>query len=37
MYIVTSLAVKVINAILINAMINSQMNQQKEAANDSGN
>jgi hypothetical protein len=37
MYIVTSLAVKVINAILISAMINNQMNQQKEAANDSGN
>jgi hypothetical protein len=37
MYIVTSLAVKVINAILISAMINYQMNQQKEAANDSGN
>jgi hypothetical protein len=37
MYIVTSLAVKVINAILISAMINYQMNRQKEAANDSGN
>lgn len=29
-YMVTVLAVKAINAILINAMVNSQMNQQKE-------
>jgi hypothetical protein len=36
MYIATSLAVKIINAILISAMINNRMNQQKEAANDSG-
>lgn len=29
-YIVASLAVKAINAILINAMVTKQMNQQKE-------
>ena len=36
-YISTSIALKIINAILINAMVNSRMNQQKEAANDNGN
>ena len=37
MYIVTSLVVKIINAILISAMVNSQINKQKGAADDSGN
>jgi hypothetical protein len=37
MYIVTLLVVKVINAILISAMVNSQINKQKESANGSGN
>lgn len=37
MYIATLLVVKIINAILINAMVNSQMNQHKGTANDSGN
>jgi len=32
-YLVTAMAVKAINAILINAMIKSQMSQQKEKAN----
>jgi len=35
-YVVASLAVKAINAILINAMVKSQMNQQKGKASDSG-
>jgi len=35
-YVIATLAVKAINAILINAMINSQMNQQKEKTNDNG-
>jgi len=30
------LAVKAINSILINAMINNQMNQQKEKTSDDG-
>ena len=34
-YIMTILAVKAVNAILINAMINSQMNQQREITGDS--
>ena len=33
-YIIAALAVKAINAILINAMINSQMNPQKEKTRD---
>jgi len=33
-YVITVLAVKAINTILINAMINSQMNQQKEEISD---
>ncbi|MFA5239039.1 MAG: hypothetical protein WC476_04935 [Phycisphaerae bacterium] len=33
-YVVAALAVKVINAILINAMVNSQMNQQKGETSD---
>ncbi|MHC4114904.1 MAG: hypothetical protein ACYSSL_06270 [Planctomycetota bacterium] len=33
-YITTALAVKAINAILINAMVNSHMNQQKEKTSD---
>ena len=36
-YVITALAVKAINAILISAMIKSQMNQQKEKASDGGN
>ena len=36
-YIAASLAVKAINAILINAIIKDQMNQQKGKVNDSGN
>ena len=35
-YVVVMLAVKAINTILINAMIKSQMNQQKEKSSDSG-
>ncbi len=35
-YVVATLAVKAINAILINAMIKSQMNRQKENAGDGG-
>ena len=35
-YAVTTLAVKAINAILINAMVKSQMNQQKEKTSDNG-
>ena len=35
-YAATVLAVKAINTILINAMIKSQMNQQKEKTSDSG-
>ena len=35
-YIIIILAVKAINTILINAMINSQMNQQKEKTSDNG-
>jgi len=35
-YVMATLAVKAINAILINAMIRSQMNQQREKASDSG-
>ena len=31
-YIATACAVKIINAILVNAMINNQINQQKEKA-----
>ncbi len=31
-YVMTALAIKAINLILINAMINSQVNQQKEEA-----
>jgi hypothetical protein len=37
MYIATSLVVKIINAILISAMVNSQINKQKESADGSGN
>jgi len=37
MYVIVTCAVKVINAILINAMTNSQMNQQKEKAGASEN
>jgi len=33
-YVLAALAVKAINTILINAMINSQMNQQKEKNSD---
>jgi len=33
-YITTALAVKAINAILIDAMVNSQMKQQKERTSD---
>ena len=36
-YITTTLAVKAINTILINAMINSQMNQQEGKNSDNGN
>ncbi len=36
-YAAAVLAVKAINAILVNAMIKSQMNQQKEKTSDSGN
>lgn len=36
MYVIVALAVKAINAILINAMINSKMNQQKENTFDNG-
>ncbi len=36
-YVTAVLAVKVINAILINAMINSRMNQQRGKADGSGN
>jgi hypothetical protein len=36
-YVVVALAIKAINAILINAMIKSQMDQQKEKANGSEN
>ncbi len=36
-YMITALAVKATNAILLNAMINSQMNQRKEKANGSEN
>jgi len=36
-YIGTSIALKVINVILTNALIDSQMKQQKEPANDSRN
>lgn len=36
-YIGTSIALKVVNAILINVMVDSQINQPKDAANDSGN
>jgi len=35
-YVIAALAVKAINTILINAMINSQMNQQKEKTSDNG-
>ena len=35
-YITATLAVKAINTILINAMINSQMNQQKGKNSDNG-
>ncbi len=35
-YVVVALAVKAINAILINAMIKSQMNRQEENAGDGG-
>ena len=35
-YIIITLAVKAINTILINAMINSQMNQQKGKNSDNG-
>ena len=35
-YVVASLAIKAINTILINAMVKSQMNQQKGKASDSG-
>lgn len=34
-YIVTTLAVKAINSILINALIKTQMNRQKEELSDS--
>jgi hypothetical protein len=36
-YIAASLAVKAINVILIEVMVEKQMNQQKGNANDSGN
>ncbi len=35
-YVVASLAVKAVNTILINAIVKSQMNQQKEKDSDSG-
>ena len=35
-YVIVALAVKAINAILINAMIKSQINRQKENAGDGG-
>ncbi len=35
-YVIAALAVKAINTILINAMINSQMKQQKEKTSDNG-
>ena len=36
-YISTSIAVKAISAILMDAMVDRQMNQQKEASNGNGN
>jgi hypothetical protein len=36
-YVLAALAVKAINAILIDAMIKSQMNQRKEKTSDRGN
>jgi len=33
-YVIATLSVKAINIILINAMVNSQMNQQEEKASD---
>jgi hypothetical protein len=36
-YIATSLAVKAVNAVLIDAMVDNQMKQQKGNANGSGN
>ena len=36
-YIGTSIAVTIINTILMNVMIDNQMNQHKEATNDDGN
>ncbi|MHC4122678.1 MAG: hypothetical protein ACYSSI_03820 [Planctomycetota bacterium] len=36
-YVIAALAIKAINIILINAMINSQMNQQKENISDNQN
>ena len=35
-YVIAALAVKAINAILINAMVNSQMNQREEKTSDNG-
>jgi len=35
-YVIAALAVKAINSILISAMINNQMNQQKEKNSDDG-
>lgn len=36
-YVIAALAVKSVNTILINAMINSRVNQQKEKTRDNGN
>ena len=36
-YAITACAVKLINAILMNAIVNSQTNQQKKELNNSGN
>ncbi len=35
-YVIATCAVRAINAILLNAMIESKMNQRKEGASDSG-
>ena len=35
-YIITTCAVKIINSILINAMVKNQLDQQKEITSDSG-
>jgi hypothetical protein len=35
-YVIAALAVRAINSILINAMINSQVKQQKEKTSDDG-